>query len=73
MFDLIPEGLNWNVTGWLVYNSSNPLPDPAIRQEPFEPLDDTTLVPWDNQPLLGEPDHTISLDVIMDNLADGAN
>ncbi len=39
----------------------------------YEPFDDIGLVPWDNQTLFGEPDQTVSLDVIMNNLNDGAN
>ncbi|KAK4042729.1 multicopper like protein [Parachaetomium inaequale] len=73
LFDTLPDGLNWNVTGWLVYDTAKPLPDPAVLDGPFEPFDDIGLVPWDNQTILGEPDQTISLDVIMDNLGDGAN
>ncbi|EAQ86962.1 hypothetical protein CHGG_08215 [Chaetomium globosum CBS 148.51] len=73
LFDTLPEDLNWNVTGWLVYDTAKPLPDPAVLSDPFEPFDDMGLVPWDNQTILGEPDQTISLDVIMDNLSDGAN
>lgn len=73
MFDKIPDGLNWNVTGWLVYDSAKPMPDPAVVNDAFAPFDDIGLVPWDNQTLLGEPDQTIELDVIMDNLGDGAN
>ncbi|KAL2020766.1 hypothetical protein VTK56DRAFT_7964 [Thermocarpiscus australiensis] len=73
LFDSIPEDLNWNVTGWLVYDSSKSLPEPATVYDPFDPFDDMNLVPFDNQTILGEPDQTISLDVIMDNLGDGAN
>lgn len=32
-----------------------------------------TLVPFDQQVLLGEPDRVVTLDVVMDNLGDGAN
>jgi len=49
------------------------LPQPAVLEHDFDPYDDMKLVPWDNQTLLGEPDQSISLDVTMDNLADGAN
>lgn len=72
MFDTLPDDLNWNVTGWLVYDSNKPLPEPAPVGE-FDPFDDMTLVPWDKKALLGEPDQTVTLDVIMDNLGDGAN
>lgn len=57
----------------MVYDTAKPLPDPAVLSDAFEPFDDIGLVPWDNQTILGEPDRTISLDVIMDNLGDGAN
>jgi iron transport multicopper oxidase len=73
LFDAIPAGLDWNVTGWLVYDTKKPLPNPAVVNDDFAPFDDLTLVSWDNQTLLGEPDQTISLDVLMDNLGDGAN
>ncbi len=69
----MPDDLNWNVTGWLVYDSAEPLPEPRILYDSFEPFDDMGLIPWDNQTLLGEPGRSISLDVIMDNLGDGAN
>ncbi|KAM7184643.1 Cupredoxin [Naviculisporaceae sp. PSN 640] len=73
LFDQLPEDLNYNVTGWLVYDSKEPLPEPAILYEDFDPFDDMKLIPWDNQTLLGEPDRVITLDVMMDNLGDGAN
>ncbi|KAJ0125050.1 multicopper like protein [Diaporthe amygdali] len=72
LFDTLPDDLNWNVTGWLSYDSSKPLPDPALVDE-FNEFDDFTLVPYDNQTILGAPDHQIELEVIMDNLGDGAN
>ncbi|TDZ34291.1 Iron transport multicopper oxidase FET3 [Colletotrichum spinosum] len=72
LFDTIPSGLNWNVTGWLVYNESSSRPDPAVVQE-FNAFDDMTLVPHDGLERFGEPDQTVELDVIMDNLGDGAN
>ncbi|KAK4453704.1 Cupredoxin [Podospora aff. communis PSN243] len=73
LFDTLPENLNWNVTGWLVYDSKAPLPEPEILDGPLEPFDDMILEPWDGQPLLGDPDQVVTLDVIMDNLSDGAN
>lgn len=72
LFDKYPADLNYNVTGWLVYDDKKPLPDPNLLDE-FVPFDDMTLLPHDNETLLGEPDQTIMLDVIMDNLGDGAN
>ncbi|KAK1596029.1 multicopper oxidase [Colletotrichum navitas] len=72
LFDTIPAGLNYNVTGWLVYDTSKPLGPPATV-DTFAPFDDMTLTPHDRQPLLPEPSRTVELDVIMDNLGDGAN
>jgi iron transport multicopper oxidase len=60
------------VTGWLTYNDNESFPKPALVDE-LDPFDDITLVPYDNQTLYGEPDKIIELDVIMDNLRDGAN
>ncbi|KAI1456201.1 multicopper oxidase [Annulohypoxylon moriforme] len=72
LFDTLPDDLNYNVTGWLVYDGAQSLPDPATVDE-LNNFDDITLVPYDNQTRLGEPDQTVELDVIMDNLGDGAN
>ncbi|KAI0393545.1 Cupredoxin [Xylariaceae sp. FL0594] len=72
LFDTLPEDLNYNVTGWLTYNANEPFPKPALVNE-LDPFDDMMLVPYDNQTLYGEPDKIIELNVIMDNLRDGAN
>jgi iron transport multicopper oxidase len=64
--------LNWNVTGWLVYDDALALPVPTLVDE-LNPFDDMTLLPYDNQTLLGEPDQIVELAVIMDNLGDGAS
>ncbi|GKT49915.1 iron transport multicopper oxidase FET3 [Colletotrichum spaethianum] len=72
LFDTLPADLNYNVTGWLVYDASKPLSPPATL-DTFDPFDDMTLTPYDKQPLLPEPSRTVELDVIMDNLGDGAN
>ncbi|KXH67517.1 multicopper oxidase, partial [Colletotrichum salicis] len=58
LFDTLPDDLNWNVTGWLVYNETNSLLEPALIDE-LNPFDDMTL--------------TVELNVIMDNLGDGTN
>lgn len=74
LFDQLPDDLNYNSSSWLTYDESKPFPEPAIIEEDdFNEFDDMTLVPWDNQTVLGEPDQTIEFDVIMDNLGDGAN
>lgn len=66
----MPEDLNWNVTGWLVYDTEKPLPEPALIEE-FTEYDDFTLVPYDKQPLFTDPTKEVIFDVIMDNLGDG--
>ena len=55
-----------------MYNDKNELP-PAILIDEFNPFDDFTLVPTDGLELLKNPDYSLSLEVIMDNLGDGAN
>ncbi|KAI1101784.1 putative ferroxidase [Jackrogersella minutella] len=72
LFDSLPDDLNYNVTGWLVYDEAQPLPDPALVDE-LNNFDDVTLVPYDELPLFTDPDQSVELDVIMDNLGDGAN
>lgn len=68
----MPPGLNPNVTGWLVYSDKNKNPQPAELSE-FDPFDDFTLEPVDGEELLQAPDYSFNLDVMMDNLGDGAN
>jgi iron transport multicopper oxidase len=63
--------LNWNSTGWLVYDDTKPMPTPAVVDAPFDFYDDFALVPFDKKPLLPDADQTITLDVVMDNLGDG--
>ncbi|SPO03673.1 related to cell surface ferroxidase [Cephalotrichum gorgonifer] len=72
LFDALPPELNYNVTGWLVYDDKKSLPTPAII-DAFDPFDDMNLAPHDEQKLLPPPDRTVQLDVSMDNLGDGAN
>ena len=72
LFDTVPNGLNSNVSGWLVYNRSAPNPDPTPVNE-FDYFDDFDLVPIDKMPLLDNPTRSIELEVAMNNLGDGAN
>jgi iron transport multicopper oxidase len=72
LFDTVPEGLNPNVTGWLVYDDKQALPA-AKSVETFKPFDDFKLVPWDKEGVFDHVDQSITLDVKMDNLIDGAN
>ncbi|TGO56440.1 hypothetical protein BOTNAR_0223g00150 [Botryotinia narcissicola] len=70
LFDVIPDDLNWNGTGWLVYDDNKALPDAAFVDE-YNDFDDFNLVPYDHMALLPEPDQVISLDVVMDVLGNG--
>lgn len=71
LFDQIPDGLNPNVTSYLVYDEAKPLPTPK-EIDAFEPFDDMKLVPTDGEELYEDPDLVVQLDVVMDNLGDGA-
>lgn len=48
------------------------LPEPTPVEE-FDDFDDFTLVPQDKEELYDKVDHSITLDMKMDNLGDGAN
>lgn len=72
MLDTLPESLNLNATGWLVYDSAAELPAPALL-DVFNDFDDFNLVPTDGEELLGPVDYSFTLDSKMDNLGDGAN
>lgn len=50
-----------NLTSFIVYDQKKSLPGDFIV-DAWKPLDDTSLVPLDNQALLGSPDQTIVLD-----------
>lgn len=72
LLDTIPDSLNTNVTGWLVYDSSNPLPAPQ-NITTYDPFDDYNLVPYDQEGILPDADYTANMTMQMGNLGDGAN
>jgi iron transport multicopper oxidase len=72
MLDKVPPGLNPNVTGYLVYDSTQALPQ-AQSLDDFNPFDDFTLVPSDGLGIFDNVDHSMTLDVVMNNLGDGRN
>ncbi|KAE8367391.1 Cupredoxin [Aspergillus caelatus] len=72
LFDKLPPTLNYNVTGWLIYDTKAERPAPTDISS-FDPYDDFKLVPVDGEKLLSDPDYTVTLDLTMDNLGDGAN
>jgi iron transport multicopper oxidase len=71
LFDVVPDDLNPNVTSFLVYDAEKPMPIPKLI-DAFDPFDDMDLVPTDGEELLEGPDLVVQLDVLMDNLGDGA-
>ncbi|CAG8266059.1 unnamed protein product, partial [Penicillium nalgiovense] len=75
LLDVISPSLQLNQTNWLEYNSNAAHPQAAMKVEvssDLVPYDDMKLIPHDRMELLTEPDMTIEVDVIMDNLNDGA-
>jgi iron transport multicopper oxidase len=72
MFDYIPDGLNPNVTGWLVYSQEEALPEPSFPQS-FDPFDDFYLIPYDRMEMYDHVDYSFNLDFQMGVLDDGAN
>ncbi|PQE07455.1 Iron transport multicopper oxidase FET3 protein [Rutstroemia sp. NJR-2017a BBW] len=74
LFDTISPSLQLNNTNWLSYNPSAAFNKPEITLDIINSLPafaDFTLVPYDHNPLLSSPSHQITLEVIMQNLADG--
>jgi iron transport multicopper oxidase len=45
----------------------------AAPLDGFDPFDDFTLQPQDGMELLADADYTVTLDLAMDNLGDGAS
>lgn len=72
LFDVIPDNLDSNVTGWLIYDSERPLPKATPVQE-LDFFDDFDLVPHDHLEAFHHVDYSLQLDISMDNLGDGAN
>ncbi|KZF23935.1 multicopper oxidase [Xylona heveae TC161] len=72
LFDTVPDTLNPNATGWLVYDSKKDMPQAALLDD-FAPLDDSLLVPHDHEKIFDHVDYSFNLDLTMDNLGDGAN
>ena len=74
LFDTIPDNIQLNNTNWLQYNASAPHNkiDPTLDVADALPaFDDFTLVPHDHGTLLGDPNLTIQLDVVMQELDNG--
>ncbi|KAK9464750.1 Cupredoxin [Lipomyces arxii] len=71
MLDTVPDTLNYNATGWLTYDESGDFPDAAVIYD-FDFYDDFNLVPVERMEPW-EPDYSITLTVVMQNLGDGVN
>lgn len=67
---LPPLDYNTNVTGWLVYNDSAPLPPPPVFHslENSDFFDDIDYVPLDLEPVLQPVDHRIILETNSANI-----
>lgn len=65
MFDHIPAYNNPDVFGWLVYDSTKPLPTPTPLRT-YTQLDDTQLVPVDHERLLKHVDNQIMMTMAFD-------
>ncbi|KAI9733631.1 MAG: hypothetical protein M1834_003233 [Cirrosporium novae-zelandiae] len=66
-----PSNYNTNVTGWLVYNDSAPLPPPPILYslDNSDFYDDLDYIPLDEEPILEPVDHQIILDTNSANIS----
>lgn len=69
----VPEDTLWlNATSYIVYDDSNAMPD-EYTVDSLDFLDDFYLSPLDEQEIMDDPDYTITVDVLMDNLGNGVN
>lgn len=72
MFDVVPDDLILNSTNIISYNNNNPVPSEYMVDE-LDFLDDFYLQPLNNETLMDDADHTITIDVKMQNLLNGVN
>ncbi|CAI4695601.1 AVN_HP_G0082750.mRNA.1.CDS.1 [Saccharomyces cerevisiae] len=73
MLDVIPSDLQLNATSYMVYNKTAALPTQNYVDSIDNFLDDFYLQPYEKEAIYGEPDHVITVDVVMDNLKNGVN
>ncbi|KAJ9634398.1 ferroxidase fet3 [Knufia peltigerae] len=74
LLDSIPNDLQLNSSNWLEYNASADHPQAIMKvdtSKELTPYDDLTLIPYDGIKLLPEPDHEITLTVVMGLLNNG--
>lgn len=70
ILDLIPSDSRLNCTSFMMCNDSLAKPEQTIVDS-LDFLDDFYLVPINEAEILPDPDHCITLDVVMDNFIDG--
>lgn len=69
----VPEDTLWlNATNYIVYDDSKAMPD-EYMVDSLDILDDFYLRPLDEEEIMDDPDYTITVDVLMDNLGNGVN
>lgn len=74
LFDGFPDTLKLNNTNWLEYSASAPHNEIMPTLDVIDTLpafDDFTLVPHDHTPLFPDPDYTIQVAVVMQELDNG--
>jgi iron transport multicopper oxidase len=74
LFDGFPDTLKLNNTNWLQYNASaahNEIMPTLDVVDTLPAFDDFTLVPYDHTPLFPDPDYTIQVAVVMQELENG--
>jgi iron transport multicopper oxidase len=74
LLDTIPSTLQLNNTNWLEYSASAPHDQANItvdQASDLDPFDDFTLVPYDHEPLLPDPDYEITVAVNMEVMGNG--
>lgn len=72
MLDVQPPALVTNSTNFMVYNKDKDLPK-EYTVDDYNELDDFYLTTLNKTELYDDPDHTITIDVVMDNLDNGVN
>ncbi|GEQ66685.1 hypothetical protein JCM33374_g348 [Metschnikowia sp. JCM 33374] len=73
MLDVVPTDLVLNSTNYIIYDQSLPKPAQYKVDSIDEYLDDFYLVTYNEEELMDEADHVVTLDVMMNNLANGVN
>ncbi|KAJ6007908.1 ferro-O2-oxidoreductase [Penicillium herquei] len=74
LLETIPSDLTLNHTNWLEYNTNAGYAQATLDidvSSELEAFDDMSLVPYDRETLLPEPDIQVKLTVLMDNLING--